>query len=229
MSAPSLIISPHCDDGVFACGDLLASYPGSVVATVFAGTPSSYGSLTEWDRACGFRDGEDVMASRREEDARALAVLNARGVWLPFLDSQYGSSPSVAEVAVALHSLIEREVPGRVAFPLGLFHSDHFLVRDAMLDLATGAFMPPLAVYVDALYRRIPNLVEEQCTQIARRGYELSPCGIRAAAHAAQLKRAAVECYRSQLRGLATPGRLGHVDAYEPEQYFDLKVNATIV
>ncbi|MGE5523132.1 MAG: PIG-L deacetylase family protein [Rhodospirillaceae bacterium] len=229
MSVPWLIISPHCDDGVFACGELLASNPGCVVATVFAGTPSSCEPVTPWDRACGFTHGDDVMASRREEDARALAVLRARPVWLPFLDSQYGSSPSVAEVAVALQALIEREAPGRVVFPLGLFHSDHVLVRDAMLDLATSASMPPPVVYVDALYRRIPNAMDEQRREIARRGYALAPCRMRACAHAAQLKRTAVECYRSQLRGLATPGRLGHLDAYEPEQYFDLKVNATIV
>jgi len=28
-----LVVSPHCDDAVFACGALLAASPGSIVVT----------------------------------------------------------------------------------------------------------------------------------------------------------------------------------------------------
>jgi len=41
MTAPTrwLVISPHLDDAVFSCRQLLAQAPGSVVVTVFAGIP----------------------------------------------------------------------------------------------------------------------------------------------------------------------------------------------
>jgi LmbE family N-acetylglucosaminyl deacetylase len=227
VTVPWLIVSPHCDDGVFACGALLAAHPGSVVATVFAGTPPAYEPFTEWDRACGFEPGDDVMALRREEDARALALLAARPVWLPFLDSQYRNTPGVASVAAALRAVIAACSPRAVAFPIGLFHSDHVLVREAMLTLASAGALPHAVLYVDALYRRIPGALDAQAADLGHRGFALCERAMRAAPEAQALKRAAVACYASQLRALATPGRLGHLDAYEPERYLDLTLTVT--
>ena len=224
MSVPWLVVSPHCDDGVLACGALLAMHPGSIVATVFAGTPPTYQPFTEWDRACGFAPGDDVMALRRGEDARALETLAARPVWLPFLDSQYRSTPTVSAVADALCDVIQACSPRAIAFPLGLFHSDHVLVREAMLQLAARTTMPPLAVYTDALYRRLADALDKQIAALSNRGFELRERAERASPRAQALKRAAIACYASQLRALATPGRLGHADAYEAERYMDLAV-----
>src|SRR5436853_287558 len=47
-------ISPHLDDAVLSCGQLLAARPGSVVITVFAGMPRDGSQQTDWDRRCGF-------------------------------------------------------------------------------------------------------------------------------------------------------------------------------
>lgn len=221
MSAPWLVVSPHCDDGVFSCGALLASHPGSTVVTVFAGTPARYEPFTEWDRACGFEPGDDVMAARRKEDAAALACLAARPLWLSFLDSQYGGTPGVDEVAAALSAAIDSCAPRAIAFPLGLFHSDHVLVREAMLALASRRELPAAAVYVDALYRCIPGAVEAELAALARRGYVLREREQDTDPAAAAAKRAAVACYASQLRALATPGRPGHLDAYSPERRLD--------
>jgi len=229
MSVPWLVVSPHCDDAVFGCGELLAAHPGSAAVTVFAGTPPSYEPFTEWDCACGFRPGDDVMALRRDEDACALALLAARPVWLPFLDSQYRDTPSASAVARALDEVISRQCPRAIAFPLGLFHSDHQLVRDAVLQLAAREGVPPLTVYQDALYRRIPGAVEQQTAHMAVLGFHLRERTRAAPPHAHALKRAAIDCYRSQLRALATPGRPGHLDAYGPERYMDLVFTATAV
>jgi LmbE family N-acetylglucosaminyl deacetylase len=65
------VISPHLDDGVFSCGDLLASHPGAAVVTVFAGGPSSSTDIKPWDAAAGFHPGDNVMAARRAEDQTA--------------------------------------------------------------------------------------------------------------------------------------------------------------
>ncbi|MCV5262168.1 PIG-L family deacetylase, partial [Escherichia coli] len=76
-----LVISPHLDDGVFGCGQLLAAHPGSTVLTVFAGVPEA-APAPEWDRRCGFTSAQAAMAARREEDRRALTRLAARPLWL---------------------------------------------------------------------------------------------------------------------------------------------------
>ena len=92
-----LAISPHLDDAVFSCGELLASAPGAKVVTVFAGGPPAGASMTSWDADCGFRADDDVIAARRGEDARALEMLGASPVWLPFWDDQYARAPALAD------------------------------------------------------------------------------------------------------------------------------------
>jgi len=223
IPGPLLVVSPHCDDGVLSCGALIAMHPGAIVATVFAGSPARYEPFTEWDRSSGFAPGDDVMALRRDEDRRALEALSAHPVWLPFCDSQYRDTPPVGEIANALGDTLRRHAPRCVAFPLGLFHSDHVLTHDAMMALAPGRERRWL-LYVDALYRRIPGFVDERVAKLSHAGHGLHPVHMPVSARAAALKRAAVDCYRSQLRALATPGRLGHLDAYEPEAYLQLAV-----
>src|SRR5207248_1637023 len=72
---PQVVISPHLDDGLFACGQLLAAHPRSVVITALAGRPRAYPPLTPWDPAAGFRLGDDVIALRRDEDRPAPGQL----------------------------------------------------------------------------------------------------------------------------------------------------------
>ncbi len=133
-----LIISPHCDDAVFAYGSLLQTYRGSTVVTVCAGGPDPNDSLTEWDRSSGFQASDDVMALRRREDARALSLLGAYALWLPFYDSQYQTPASCSDVVRTLSVVIETLSPNSLFVPLGLFHSDHRLTSEACLTLRDG-------------------------------------------------------------------------------------------
>ncbi|KAB0640285.1 PIG-L family deacetylase, partial [Burkholderia territorii] len=91
MTIPTrwLVVSPHLDDAVFSCGQLLAQSPGSVVVTVFAGIPAHGTAAPPWDRRAGFRTADEAMRTRRDEDRRALGTLGAHAVWLDFLDDQY--------------------------------------------------------------------------------------------------------------------------------------------
>ena len=98
------VISPHLDDGVLSCGDLLAVCPGTLLVTVFAGTPTDE-TLTSWDAASGFAEGDDVMAARRQEDAAACVLLGAQPCWLPYRDAQYGEPAERNDVAAYLESL----------------------------------------------------------------------------------------------------------------------------
>lgn len=214
-----LVISPHLDDAVFSTGARLAAHPGAVVVTVFAGRPPAGRAVTPWDADCGFTARDDVIGRRREEDRRALALLGARPRWLRFTDRQYGPSPPAAAVAAALAEVLRREGARRVLFPLGLFHSDHRLVGDAALALATAHCGIEWEAYEDVPYRALPGLVDEAVARLRSRGVHLRR---RAASPASAIKRRAVACYRSQLRGLATAGRLGHADAFRSEGYWRL-------
>ena len=156
MNAPGrlVVISPHLDDAVFACGALLAAHPGATVLSIFAGDPPADQPLTPWDRDCGFAPGDDVMAMRRAEDAEALALLGATPLWLDFLDAQYGATPSVETLASALRMSIAQIAPDTLFIPLGLFHSDHVLTHRAALQALTGLRVVCYA-YEDALYRTV--------------------------------------------------------------------------
>src|SRR5204862_178120 len=71
VDARLVVISPHLDDAVLGCGDLLRERPGAVVVTAFAGRPSVYPDLTSWDARAGFEPGADVVGARRHEDEAA--------------------------------------------------------------------------------------------------------------------------------------------------------------
>jgi LmbE family N-acetylglucosaminyl deacetylase len=210
-----LVVSPHLDDAVFACAGLIGERTGSAVVTVFAGVPEDPAPVTEWDEGCGFASSREAMLARRREDAQALAILGARPVWLDFFDAQYTRPTQVGRIELALLEQIERQRPRVLALPLGLFHSDHILASVAALTLVDEE--REWLVYEDALYRRIPGASDARLGELQRRGFRLSPCRAKALA---DKKSRAVECYASQLRGLATPGRPGHADLEAPERYW---------
>jgi LmbE family N-acetylglucosaminyl deacetylase len=255
------VISPHLDDAVFACGELLAEHPGAVVITALAGRPPACEPITEWDAAAGFHAGDDVVGARREEDRRALRILGATPVWLDFCDDQYGRSPSCGRLSQALGEAVMTARPTAVFIPLGLFHRDHMLTHEAALaamrrlsldraalqtaparvrqraGAVTGGSLCPSQnarratraddaglrsyVYADALYRRIPGLVEARVEALACAG--LSPTRVRpAVGRGRRAKHRAIVCYRSQLLALQTPGRPGIDDAFAEETYWSL-------
>jgi LmbE family N-acetylglucosaminyl deacetylase len=199
----ALVVSPHLDDAVFSCGDWLAAHPGALVATVFAGSPAHAAPLTPWDAACGFVDARHAMSARREEDRSALATLSAAPVWLDFLDSQYLASPCAGTLRAALQDVIERTAASTVLFPAGLFHSDHLLVHAAMLELCRRQPQRHWIMYEDALYRRHAGWLQRRLAALLEAGWHATP--IAAPAAADSRKRAALACYRSQLRALRQP------------------------
>ena len=74
-----LLFSPHFDDAALGAAHMLGAHPDSLVVTVFGGPPAQYPDPpSEWDALGGFQSGDDVVAVRREEDAAALKVLEAR-------------------------------------------------------------------------------------------------------------------------------------------------------
>jgi hypothetical protein len=74
-------------------------------------------------------------------------------------------------------------------------------------------------VYADALYRRLPGLIDERLRTLTSRGWAARPVPLAPRAACAATRRA-LQCYASQLRALATPGRPGIADALAEETYW---------
>jgi LmbE family N-acetylglucosaminyl deacetylase len=218
------IISPHLDDGVLSCGDLLMERPGSVVVTAFAGRPLVYPPLTSWDQRAGFASGADVVTARRQEDERALTILGARPRWLDFPDPQYGSKPTRRELADALAVALGEAAADAVAMPLGLFHDDHVLTSDAALDVLRDRPSSVWLLYADAIYRPLPDLRDRRLQTILGSGFLLHE--VRAPGSvASDQKRRAVACYTSQVRALERSWDGGVSDAFETERYWQVTLS----
>ncbi len=224
ISGKCLIVSPHLDDAVLSCGQLLACHPDSVVVTVFAGVPGG-DRLTWWDAACGFRAGAEAVRARREEDRAALAVLGARPLWLDFQDRQYRSAATRdreedGDVAAALDTVIRREMPHTVCIPAGLAHPDHVRTHRAMMLLRPSHPDKHWLMYEDALYRRRWGRLRRRLQDLRRQGVPAAPV-VPSGTGPMHVKRRALACYGSQLRALAWLPR-GYADAYAPERYWRL-------
>jgi LmbE family N-acetylglucosaminyl deacetylase len=214
-----VVISPHLDDGVFGCSALLAAHADAVVMTVFAGRPPAFGALPPWDEAAGFRAGDDVVGARRTEDRAALRVFGAQPVWLPFLDAQYGRSPSIATIVPVLESALTALDTSTVCIPLGLFHRDHVLAHTAALVVLRRHPRWQWVAYEEPTYRRVPDALTDRLEALRSAGVVATPLG---SLPSPERKRDAMSCYASQLRALGTPGRPGFADALGPEHYWAL-------
>jgi LmbE family N-acetylglucosaminyl deacetylase len=221
---PVVVISPHLDDAAFGCGEVLAAHPGSVVITALAGGPASYETVTGWDAAAGFRPGEDVIAARRAEDRAALAILNARPIWLDFTDDQYGNSPSAAVLGRALEQALVTTGLTTVYVPLGLFHNDHKLTHAAMLAVIDRHRCFAWFGYEEPNYRLVPNLRSERLQTLLHTGIIATPAGA-SPCPCSDAKRRAVGEYRSQLRALGSPRKPGTDDVFAPERYWRLSAH----
>lgn len=222
-----LVISPHLDDAAFGCGDLLAAHPGSSVVTVFAGMPQRFHGLTEWDAVCGFLSARDAVMSRRREDEIALGHLDARPIWLPFADAQYGETPRSLEVTRMLRRTLRETACDAVVFPLGLFHSDHEIAHTAALALMHEAPGMEWLCYEDTFYRSVPGLVQQRIARLAHIYRVADP--VLNSAGLSSAKRKAVYCYASQLRGLSSAGRPGHLDALAAERYWPVHIEEPVL
>lgn len=174
--------------------------------------------LTAWDAECGFRDGDDVIAVRRNEDREALDALGATPFWLDFRDDQYGEPRTLQALGHALADVIISERASAIHFPLGLFHADHRRASDAASMLVDRFPSHAWYVYEDAIYRRIPGAVDERMASLRGRGLVLDRFVAPPVPDAASRKREAVAAYRSQLRALRS--RKAHDDVDAPEAHW---------
>lgn len=221
------VVSPHFDDAVLGAGQLLAAHPGATVITVFGGRPAAYPDPPgDWDALGGFGPQDDVVAVRREEDARALAELDARSAWLDFPEHTYlapADRPRARDVAPALAAAIEHADPTAVLVPFGLGNPDHVVAHDAA-RIVREAQPDRWAwyCYEDGGYKHIPGLLAWRVSQLFHAGIWPTPAVVTVDPSPGR-KRAALAHYRSQLRPLdENHGLARRLDAGVPEQYWRL-------
>jgi LmbE family N-acetylglucosaminyl deacetylase len=224
-----VVVSPHFDDAVLGAAHVLSTYPGSTVITVLAGQPSAYPDVpSRWDADGGFGPGDDVVATRREEDRAAMAALGAAPVWLEFADHQYlakADRPVPAQVAPALGRAIDGAGATAVLLPMGIANPDHVLTHDAGLlarETRTGKGQPVWFCYEDHGYKHIPGLLAWRVATLFKSGTWPTPAIVPIEPDMAR-KRAAIECYRSQIAPLEREHALTErLAANVPEQYWRL-------
>lgn len=196
-----IVISPHFDDAVLGLGQTMTERPAGerlILCTIMGGRPAQYPDLRDrlHDWRCGFGETDDVVAVRRREDEAACRMLDAVPWHLPFVDCGYGRAAEVPEVRFALTALIQanRKPDEDVLVPLGLGHPDHVITRAAADDLATG-------FYEEAGYRL--THVHDVAAEVALLDAQGRLGETDEWAVLIETKLPLVECYRSQLLGLA--------------------------
>ncbi|ESJ25234.1 MULTISPECIES: PIG-L deacetylase family protein [Cupriavidus] len=224
VSIPLVVISPHLDDAVFSCGNLLAACPGSVVVTVFAGVPPVDMPAPDWDRRAGFSSAAQAVLARREEDRAGLAILDAQPVWLDFLDSQYNRRHTAGEIAAQLSKVISLHNACAVVAPCGLYHSDHTLVHEACARLwrERDHGGPPWLYYEEAIYRRKPGMLHKLLARWHAAGTVSTPVDLAIGEHTATKARAC-NAYASQL-AMFDSNTISDLSA--PERYWQWEASA---
>ena len=224
-----LVFSPHFDDAAMGAGHLLLAHPGATVGhRVRRPTGAVPGrSPRSGTRSAGSAPVTTSSPVRRAEDDAALAVLDARaplaGVRRPPVPRARGACATPERIAPALAAAIDAVQPTAVVLPLGLANPDHVATHDAGM-LARGAAPRPRAGsrYEDAGYKHIPGMLAWRISKLFRSDLWPTPMIVPTEQDHAR-KRAAIECYRSQLGPLNRDHALAaRIDGNVPEQFWML-------
>lgn len=166
---------------------------------MFAGYPPA-GLLAAYDQKCGFNSSRDAVTERRREDARAMAVLDAKVSHLMFPDGQYGSDRNEQDIIDACSAILNDEGVDQIFFPLGISHPDHETCSRCVLG-AVASSTANLYVYEDLPSRVLyPHDVPPRLDHVRSLGWDLEL--VTMATGPEWVKEAAVACYRSQLVSL---------------------------
>ena len=221
-----IVFSPHFDDAALGAAHLLGARPDSLVVTVFAGRPPQYPDPpSEWDALGGFQPGDDVVAVRREEDQAAMKVLDARPVCLEFSDYQYldpEARAATETIATEISRVVDDERPTAVFLPMGLANPDHVSTHDAGLLVAGQRTDLAWFCYEDSGYKHIPGMLAWRVSKLFRSDLWPTPMIVPTVVDHDR-KRAAIECYQSQLAPLNRDHALGaRIGGSVPEQFWQL-------
>jgi len=91
---PVIIISPHFDDAILSCGELLQQLAGKINCTIITVFTKAHGgpytlSTRQFLRASGVRDGLSLYKERRNEDTKAQKMLAVKTINLGLEDALF--------------------------------------------------------------------------------------------------------------------------------------------
>ena len=196
---PSIFVSPHFDDVVLSCGgtvaELIAHGVRPTVVTVFGGETidEALSPFARWKHSrWGIASIDDVLDTRRDEEAHAAAILGYKERALGFPDAIYRgdrysadaelyATPNVHEAGLArlladeVRSLPEWTDDTVMYVPLAAgSHVDHQIVHEAGQLVAQSGFTVyayedcPYAIHTpDGVARRVAALGDRIGPQVA--------------------------------------------------------------
>jgi LmbE family N-acetylglucosaminyl deacetylase len=224
-TGPVLVISPHLDDAVLSCGQLIQSRHGTTITTILAGFPP--GAHAGWSgKTTGLSVAKDANLMRREEDQCASRALGARTAWVDIPAQEYGPAASPTErllrIQEAIVTAIAATTVRSVFIPLGVTHPDHIIVSDAALH-AVGVANLEAYVYMDMPYGQArPGQVRRRLRHIGRK-FEVDP--LAPFVGDLQTKAEAVNAYSSQVKALQQGfGRSFNQVFIDPEKYWRVRL-----
>lgn len=109
--APVLFLSPHLDDAVLSCGNLVRRAPRASVVTVFSeAAPGPHTKAARsFLRQCGATAGaEELFAARRREDVEVVAAAGAAAVHLGRRDALFRTRRMPRALGRVLPELVHR-------------------------------------------------------------------------------------------------------------------------
>jgi LmbE family N-acetylglucosaminyl deacetylase len=210
-----LVLSPHFDDAVMSCGELIGCRARTVVVTVCSGLPGpGVPASPGWDApTTGFALADEAARCRTEEDRSALRILGATQRGLGQVDELYRRPEDRNEARragkAALEALLDKLRPRTLIFPIGLGAqgSDHDLAQEIAVAALKSRRWCHAVAYAELPYLfsnawRLPIRLASLGTTEPITGPTLS----------GSTKANAVRCYATQLPWIAgweavtTPG-----------------------
>lgn len=154
-----------------------------------------------------------------------MKVLGARPIWLDFCEHQYlarGQQITAGQLAPALYEALSQSHATAVFIPMGLANPDHATLHDAAMIVRSQLTTLAWFAYEDAGYCHLPGLLAWRVAKLFRSGIWPTPAMVPQCPDTTR-KRAAIECYASQLAPLRAEQDLAaRLDACAPEQYWRL-------
>ncbi len=229
LPSAAIILSPHFDDATLSLGGFMAENNSpAVVATFFGGKPAE---TTEgsWDKLSGFRNSEEAVTARLQENARALAQTGAHPLNLHYVDFQYRGGRD-AEAQKKLAELIEKDIGtiiesfsfvkeisvyGPAEFGPDITHPDHQTLHDTFVRIArekSGDNSPRIRFffYEDfpyvARYRKSTATPLKTFLEEKNAGLKLRETPLSVSASALSKKLESIKAYASQEKAFESLG-----------------------
>lgn len=102
-------VSPHLDDAAFSLAQTLHQCPSRHVVTVFSHARAD--SPDDYTKAMGFADPLQEFEARRDEDARAMALMDTSYTHVGAFTDRFDAAATAKVVAAVASDAAQRDVP----------------------------------------------------------------------------------------------------------------------